>query len=407
VSFDPANPEKHFVAASPHSTWSPRLELLHAIDRRTDVRVSYGRQVQVPPFDLLFLHKNTDLDMGNRTMVFGRDIGFAETGLAEFGVRHVLGRNTLIDVAGYYKTLPAQPVFKLVRLPDPAIPTGMGTFDSSSFWVVTNADLGHVYGADIQLEHRVSQAFAAMLAFTYQSANSLEVNARQAVTGTVQLATPADWHAGSFFGALLANSSAVLTFRATSGQAYTQVENIDSGYTVLDPGGIPIEPVGSSRLPWTGTVNLRITRAFTVHRLTGRLFLESTNLANLTNVANRFLETNSDVNTGYRNRFISEQSFVLTYEAANAGILNGSTVDFTALPGGCAGWRGQNYGNYASGPVDCVMLERAERRFGNGDGIYTQAEYQKAFGAWYDLLNAPYSFYGPGRRIRVGVEMTF
>jgi hypothetical protein len=57
--------------------------------------------------------------------------------------------------------------------------------------------------------------------------------------------------------------------------------------------------------------------------------------------------------------------------------------------------------------VDCVLLQRAERRFGNGDGRYTAAEYNAAFGAWYDLAHAPYHFYGPGRRIRLGVEIAF
>ena len=57
--------------------------------------------------------------------------------------------------------------------------------------------------------------------------------------------------------------------------------------------------------------------------------------------------------------------------------------------------------------MDCVLLERAERRFGNGDGVFTPSEYGAAFDAWYALANAPYRFYGPGRRIRVGAELSF
>jgi hypothetical protein len=50
---------------------------------------------------------------------------------------------------------------------------------------------------------------------------------------------------------------------------------------------------------------------------------------------------------------------------------------------------------------------RAEARFGNGDRLYTADEYSDAFTAWYHLENAPSRFYGPGRRIRLGVELSF
>jgi hypothetical protein len=57
--------------------------------------------------------------------------------------------------------------------------------------------------------------------------------------------------------------------------------------------------------------------------------------------------------------------------------------------------------------VDCVLLQRAEARFGNGDGVYTASEYSAAFNAWYNLQQAPDRFYGAGRRLRVGAEISF
>ncbi len=83
-----------------------------------------------------------------------------------------------------------------------------------------------------------------------------------------------------------------------------------------------------------------------------------------------------------------------------------SSVDFNAL-GGCQNWKGRNNGNFSSGPVDCVLLERAEARYGNGDGVFTRSEYDAAFNSWYNLSNAPSEFYGTGRRIRLGAELTF
>ena len=82
-------------------------------------------------------------------------------------------------------------------------------------------------------------------------------------------------------------------------------------------------------------------------------------------------------------------------------------VDLSA-PGICATWQGQSSpsaSQASSGPVDCVMLVRAEQRYGNGDGMFTKSEYTRAFSAWYNLANAPYRFYGQGRRIRVGLEI--
>jgi TonB dependent receptor-like, beta-barrel len=402
--FDPADPTASFVPAVPHGVLSPRLQFRYALDRHSSIRFSYGRQVQVPPFDLLFLHKNLDLSEADRSVVFGRGIGFTQTLIAELGVRHEFGDRTLLDVAGYDKGLRAQPVERLVLLPDPQ-QLGM----PADFWVVATADLGWVQGVDVRLEHRVSDVFAAAVAYSYEHATVID--SRQALAGSVRLTVPDGWHAGTPLGALLADAGAFATFRLTNGQRYTTVQDQGLGYTVSDPGGLLAEPPGTSRLPWTKTLDLRVTRGFHLPHLTGRLFVESTNLLNLTNVLDRFLETNGVLNPGYRQRFVNEQVSLLRSEASNAGLLTTDAsgrpaVDLSAA-GVCTGWQGENSGNFASGPVDCVLLQRAEQRFGNGDGVYTEAEYTRAFGAWYDLLNAPYGFYGPGRRIRVGMEFVF
>jgi hypothetical protein len=227
------------------------------------------------------------------------------------------------------------------------------------------------------------------------------------------LAVPAEWRARTVLGRVLANTEATATFRWTSGAPYTRIRNNGDGYTV---GASPlefsnIEPINASNLPWTKTVDVRVTRGFTLGRVRGRVFAESQNLFNWTNLLNLFIETGETTNPQYRARFVDEQVANLENQAANAGWLRtdgsgANYIDFTA--GCCADWRGRNtQGSAASGPVDCVLLTRAEARFGNGDGVYTRAEYSSAFGAWYDLAQAPYQFYGPGRRIRLGVAIAF
>jgi hypothetical protein len=121
-----------------------------------------------------------------------------------------------------------------------------------------------------------------------------------------------------------------------------------------------------------------------------------------------FWETGDVTYDKYKQKFIDEQTALLTGEAGTAGALTANnSVDFTALNGGCAGWQGKNNGNFSSGPVDCVLLMRAEARYGNGDGVFTPEEYDAAFTGWYNLMNAPSRFYGPGRLIRLGIELTF
>lgn len=172
-----------------------------------------------------------------------------------------------------------------------------------------------------------------------------------------------------------------------------------------------LEPISSSTLPWTKTIDLRITRGFALGRMSGRVFGESQNLFNWGNVLDLFIETGETTNTQHRDRFVSEQVANLESQAGATGWIRTDAtgtpfVDFTA--GSCDQWQGRNTpGSAASGPVDCVLLMRAEGRYGNGDGLYTRAEYTAAFGAWYDLAYAPYRFYGPGRRIRLGVELSF
>ena len=58
-------------------------------------------------------------------------------------------------------------------------------------------------------------------------------------------------------------------------------------------------------------------------------------------------------------------------------------------------------------PSDCESLKRVEARFGNGDGIYTPAEYNRAFNAYYDTFFGPQRFAGQPRHVRLGFELNF
>jgi hypothetical protein len=370
--------------------------------------VSYGRQVRVPDLSLLFRAKNTDLAVTNSSQFYGRDLDFVKNEIVELGVQHAFGEDLVLDVALYDQARPAEMIGRFVQLPDPA----RGGF-TSDFLILANAGFPHTRGIDVRLVQRFSNLFSGSAAYSYQNLSLTPQDAaqpprisRHAIAGWGALTLPDGWRRGTHLGAILQNAGVFATFRVTSGEHYTRVFPEAAGFTTDDPGGSFVEPINSSALPWFKTIDVRVTRAFKLGRYQATAFAESRNLLNFTNVLNVFTEVGAVAYPDLRARYDSEQVFLLRSEAATAGALVGDAVDFNLL-GSCRNWQGRNSGNFASGPVDCVLLERAEQRFGNGDGVFTASEYTKAFTAWYDLANAPYRFYGPGRRIRVGLEVSF
>ena len=61
----------------------------------------------------------------------------------------------------------------------------------------------------------------------------------------------------------------------------------------------------------------------------------------------------------------------------------------------------------SSGIPNCIMLRRAEARFGDGDQFFTDAEQNTAYGAWYRLNAGPHALKGPGLNFRLGFEFNF
>ncbi|HEU5260340.1 MAG TPA: hypothetical protein VFU41_02830, partial [Gemmatimonadales bacterium] len=114
-----------------------------------------------------------------------------------------------------------------------------------------------------------------------------------------------------------------------------------------------------------------------------------------------FAETGDVVNALHQRNVVGDpvlgtgEYLALWNEARDNGALGaGNTVDLRA----CTTW---------SSPENCVALSRVERRFGDGDGLYTQAEQERAFNTFYDSFFGPWRFYGPGRTARVGLELEF
>jgi hypothetical protein len=60
-----------------------------------------------------------------------------------------------------------------------------------------------------------------------------------------------------------------------------------------------------------------------------------------------------------------------------------------------------------AGIPNCIMLQRAEARFGNGDKFFSDAEQNTAFASWYRQFSGPSTLKGPGFNFRLGFEFNF
>ena len=436
--FDPLNPTANFVAAPAHTAWSPSVQVSFPVTERSNFRLSYAHQVQAPDYDLMYRGKNTDLSQTNRNQSFGRDLDFAKTVIFEFGIRHAFSQDMVLDVSAYNKDKVADVSGRLFRIPDPGQNGELGDWR-----VFNNADFGNVRGLDFRLDRRFSNIFSGSVAYTFQISKSTgadpfayfrttarvissltnetapppqatlpnDDNRKNNITGAMSLQFPTDWHRGTMLGKVLRDVGMFATFRFSSGLPYTQIRNSGEG---VAQGEAPLEftnlePINSSSMPWFKNVDVRVTKGFRAGRLDWTVFGEAKNLFNWRNVLNLFLETGDVANAQHRKRFLDEQTAQLETEADENGLLTtvgGENAVDLSSPGVCTGWSARAISG-AGGPVDCVLLQRAEARFGNGDGVYTESEYKSAFNAWYNLAQAPDRFYGAGRRLRVGAEISF
>jgi TonB-dependent receptor-like protein len=423
-----------FTPSVSHGTLSPRLGVSFPITDRTNFRLSYSHQVNRPDFNAALSGTNNDLSFTNTNDSFGRDITFGKTILFEFGVRHAFNPDLVLDVSAYNKNFVSEPAYRIRAFPDPAFPGKTVNVN-----ILTNADFGYARGVDVTLDRRVGNWLNASVAYTLQVSQStgsdpfsyLNTSARQVqavsgdrlppseqarttdnnrehnIVGTIALTVPPDWQQGSALGAALHDVGVFATFRAVSGLPYTRLQNTGGSNDPTNPSLAPregfglesnsIEPINSSTMPWIKNLDIRVNKGFRIGRMDWQLFADARNVLNFQNVVRLFTETGDVVNGRNRANVLATEFANLDAEARanNAFAANGDV----ALPTDCSAW--------APSPVNCVMLQRTEMRWGNGDGLFTLDEQRRAFNAEYNLLLGVQTMYGPPRTIRIGAELNF
>jgi hypothetical protein len=378
-----------------HATLSPRVRVSFPVAEHTDLRLSFGKQVEVPEFYFTF---------GSNDVTFGQTI------LYEFGLRHAFSGRTVLDVALYNKDIRSELTLRQVRLPDPRNP---GEFHVTPLFV--NLDFGYSRGGEVRLDLRPGGGVQATASYGYQTSRSTGSDPLTVFFGTIGQVTGLDsvfpaqalsvtsfdrthsalgmlsWSvprgsgAERFAHGILKDVQLFATGRYVSGLPYTSMDRAGRRLTIIN----------DARRPALRNVDARITKTFRLRGLGAIAYIDVRNLLSFRNVRGINPVTGTVTDSFARAQTIQNQIVKLRGEAE----VNGQTDTTGFNVGACAGWRHD--------PVDCVALNRVEARYGNGDGWFTLDEQRRAFGAAYDLDNGPQWFYGPPRRIRIGVEVTF
>jgi hypothetical protein len=369
---------------------SPRVRLAYSISPRTSVRLGYGQIVEPPSFGVLFTHANSDFAFSTTTELFGRDLDYRKSTLWEAGIRQGLTSGLWMEVAVYDKTFVGV-AGRFQTFDDPAVPG-----DNININTLTVVDDGHRIGVDARLDWDPGEIFSGAFAYSFLRSGQDANNTVHALAGLAMLRVPAAWQQGSVVGAVARDVAATMTVRVANGLPYTRLRNIGAGIVAPNlNGGTSIEPLNSSRLPWTRTLDLTISKGFLVGRVGGMIYADLRNLFGFTNILSAYAETGAVENDLYRQVLAAPELVNLANEASsNNALLPGGTIDLNA----CATW---------FIPVNCVALQRVERRFGNGDGLYSTTEQQQALNAYYDAFLGPWRFHGPARTARIGIQLRF
>lgn len=433
-----ALPLTAFIRDEKHTYVSPHIQVAFPVTEKTNFRLSYAHQVQTPDFGILLNGINTDLAITNTNNIYGSDLDFGKSITFEFGIRHAFSDDMVLDVAAYNKDNLSNAAARLISRRDP---TRANT--SADLRLMTNADFGNARGIDVRLDRRIGNFFNGTVAYSYSSAKntgsdpftyttfgSRIVNAVSGgnqpppqataptdesrphnLAGAISLSFPGDFNEGSVVGTLLRNSALFATFRVASGTAYTRCsdpgnESVISGQVCAE-GGFE-GGLNTARLPTFKQFDLKFTKGFGLGGLDLTAYLDARNVLNFRNVLAVFVETNDIVSEKERTDNLAGDLSDWANEADENGILeDNGDIDLTFGGQGVAGCRDYVTAAGAGASPSCIYLIRAEERWGDGDGLLTVEEQTLISNESYFVGRGEHAFVGPGRRLRLGLEVNF
>ena len=392
-----------FRKARSQSVFSPRLRFAYPVGDSLDLQLGFSRTAEPPSWSNVFAHSSSDISFTDVNNLYGRDVDFVVTTLIEAGVRYRRG-SAVVAASLYRKELPRY-VGRLTpfsRPTDSLSIVSINTLTSLGTVPVEGVELGLDVGQPwVQASVAYSLAHAAGGPGSLTSVSQAPITAHTAAIA-ISAGVPDEWQRGTSIGKIARGASAVVLFRAQSGQTFTLQTNNGFGL-ITPPESFLVPNFNVAHLPWLKRLDLRIAKTLRTGAGGQRwsLYLDARNLLDFANLLAAFAETGDTTNALHKRSTLGDPTLpsgsanyaVLWDEANNAGALApDKTVDLS----GCAAW---------GSPVNCVALTRVERRFGDGNQQFTLPEQQRAFEAYYRDFFGAWRFYAPGRTIRFGIAL--
>ena len=335
--------------------FSPRLGLSYPITERVKFRFSYGHFFKNPEFQNLYTYADrTAAEFRGRASTMGNPNMSAEKTIAyELGFDAQLSEFFKFDLTMFYKDVFDLSGTKMVY----ALPIPYSMFYNVSYARVQGFEatmikvLSDYWSTRLGYTFSIAKGTASDPYSSYKTDTYLAQDQRHAAHGDLGFSFPSDF---GFVPMRDLDVSGVIAFGS------------GTPYTPTDLRGTQTGPQNSARLPGTFNIDARASRDFHLGGLTLNLSCDVTNVANATQIVNVFSATGKPDFTG---RIITQYEF-------GSGIAVG---DLYYHP----------YRDY------------------NHDGYLSQLEQYDSYVRAYENLNNPPTYYGPPRKIRFGLSLSF
>lgn len=417
--FDPANPTAGFIKDKAHGRLSPRVRASFSATPQLRLEAGVGSLAQLPDFASVYTGINTDLTTTNVNQVYGSDLDFEHATVLEFGGGYELRPGLSVEGTIWHRRDDDLVRVKLVSEFDPQVgfARDIRRYRNSGSLSAT--------GLDLRLRRQFGRHGQAWLGYSYQDV-SQEVPGFNPIGGsTVDVAVAASrphtlagavlYQTGPdsrLLGGALRNTGLFADLRVASGTAYTRcpvfVPGNESALSGTPCATFFEGDFNGSRLPALKLIDLKLTRTFAVGGTRLVAFVDARNLLNTRNLI-RVFTTTGTISSAQERAIVRDGNLAELANEADAngvrqvdGTLNLSFGSVAEPRAACNSWT--NASGTAAVP-NCIYLIGAEERWGNGDHLFTTAEQTRASDAYYQVARGMQNFTGPGRRLRIGLEL--
>jgi outer membrane receptor for ferrienterochelin and colicin len=342
---------------------APRLGLSYPITERIKFRFSYGHFYKNPSFSDLYTYADrtaAQLRSRGNVIVGNADMGAEKTIAYEMGFDAQLTDIFEFDVTAFYKD-----VFDLsgVRVVH-ALPT--------SYTMYYNVEYARIQGFEATMTKALNQYWSSRVGYTFQiakgTASTAEAQYQRSTPRQLDYFLDQDVR-HSFHGDLAFSFPSDFSFVPARDFEISGVFSYGSGtpYTPTDQKGNQIGLTNSARLPGSYSLDGRLSKDFTLAGMALSITCDISNVLNTEIITNVFSATGKPDYTG---------RIITPYEFTASGFL---------------------FGDYYYHPA----------RDYNHDGFITRSEQYASFLRAYTDANTPPTYYGPPRKIKVGLSLSF